>query len=198
MVVDPLFDEESISMHGVPMSAEAFERLIGIESPYRYELIDGVVYDMTGSSPKHSVISSRIEYLLAEQLGWNGPCRVHHDQYVAIPGKPPVVPDVVVTCDLADWDEDKRLTPFKIQSPLIAIEVLSPSTEKYDRTEKFKRYKRCLTLEVYMLVSQSEQKVEIYRKTQGWQQENFTANQIIKLDQHNLELPLAAIYKGIL
>ena len=140
------------NLHGIRMTEEAFERLISVESPYRYELIDGVVYDMTGSTPEHSAISSNVEGLLRGQLGISGPCRIHRDQYVAIPGKPPVVPDVVLTCDLADWDKDKRLKPFMIQSPLIVIEVLSPSTERYDRTEKFARYMRCPPLEVYILV----------------------------------------------
>ncbi len=48
-------------LHGIRMTEEAFERLISVESPYRYELIDGIVYDMTGSTPEHSVIASNIE-----------------------------------------------------------------------------------------------------------------------------------------
>ena len=150
---------QQYDLHGIHMTEEAFERLISVESPYRYELINGIVYDMTGSTPEYSVIASNIEILLREQLGRSGPCHTHRGQYVAIPGKPPVVPDVVLTCDLADWDKDKRLKPFMIRSPLIVFEVLSPTTERYDRTEKFTRYMRCPTLEVYILVSQDDQRV---------------------------------------
>ena len=189
---------QSDDLHGIFMTAEAFERLIGVESPYRYELIDGVVYDMTGSTPEHSVIASNIEALIHEQLGRRGPCRTHRDQYVTIPGKPPVVPDVVVTCDRADWDRDKRLKPFMIQSPLIVVEVLSPSTERYDRTEKFTRYMRCSTLEVYMLVSQDEPHIEVYRRSRSWKQERFSANDTINLELLKLELPVEAIYEGVL
>jgi len=189
---------QSDDLHGIRMTEEAFERLIGVESPYHYELIDGVVYDMTGSTPEHSAISSNVEDLLREQLGRSGPCRVHHDQYVAIPGKPAVVPDVVLTCDLADWDKNKRLRPFMIQSPLIVVEVLSPSTERYDRTEKFTRYMRCPTLEVYILVSQDEQYIEVYRRSTGWKQERFSEGQIIKLEQLDLELPVESVYEGVL
>ena len=194
MAANPPSDD----LHGIFMTGEAFERLIGVESPYRYELIDGVVYDMTGSTPEHSVIASNIESLIREQLGRRGPCRTHRDQYVAIPGKPPVVPDVVVTCDRADWDRDKRLKPFMIQSPLIVVEVLSPSTERYDRTEKFARYVRCSTLEVYILVSQDEQHVEVYRRSRSWKQERFSMNQTIKLEQLDLELSVELIYEGVL
>jgi Uma2 family endonuclease len=185
-------------LHGIYMTEEAFERLISVESPYRYELIDGVVYDMTGSSPEHSAIASNIEALLREQLGTSGPCRTHREQYVAIPGKPPVVPDVVLTCDRADWDKDKRLKPFMIRSPLIVFEVLSPTTERYDRTEKFSRYMRCPTLEVYLLVSQDEHHIEVYQRSTSWKQERFTASQTIKLERLNLELPVDSIYAGVL
>lgn len=184
-------------LHGIAMTEEAFERMISVESPYRYELIDGIVYDMTGSTPEHSVIASNIEMLLREQIGGSGPCHTHREQYVAIPGKPPVVPDVVLTCDIADWDKDKRLKPFMIRSPLIVAEVLSPSTERYDRTEKFARYASCPTLEVYLLVSQDEQYVEVYRRSTNWKQERFTAGQIIKLEQLDLELPVESIYVGV-
>lgn len=184
-------------LHGISMTEEGFEQLISVESPYRYELIDGVVYDMTGSSPEHSVIASNIDALLLDQLGRSGPCHTHREQYVAIPGRPSVVPDVVLTCDLADWDKDKRLKPFKIRSPLIVFEVLSPSTERFDRTEKFARYMLCPTLEVYMLVHQDEPYIEVYRRSTGWRQERFLSGDVVKLEQLDLELPVELIYEGV-
>jgi Uma2 family endonuclease len=80
-----------------------------------------------------------------------------------------------------------------IQSPLIVVEVLSPSTESYDRTEKFARYMLCPTLEVSMLVSQEEQHIEVYRRSMGWKQERFSAGQTVKLEQLDLELPVGPI-----
>ena len=59
MAANPQYDE----LHGISMTEEAFEQLISAESPYRYELIDGVVYDMTGSIPEHSAIASNVEAL---------------------------------------------------------------------------------------------------------------------------------------
>jgi Uma2 family endonuclease len=197
VAINPLNKEEIASLHGIPMTEEAFEQLISVESPYRYELIDGLVYDMTGSSPEHSVIAGHIDRLFQEQLGNRGPCRTHREQYVAIPDRPSVVPDVVVTCDLGDWDKKQRLKPFKIRSPLIVVEVLSPSTETYDQNEKFARYKLCPTLEVYILVSQDEQYVEVYRKASDWQRERYGSVQIVKLEQLDLELPLDLIYEGV-
>jgi len=194
MVTNP----ESDDIHGIAMTEEAFERMISVESPCRYELIDGIVYDMTGSTPEHSTIAANIESLIRDQIGKSGPCHAHRDQYVVIPGKPPVVPDVVLTCDHADWDKDKRLKPFMIRSPRLVVEVLSPSTERYDRTEKFARYMRCPTLEVFMLVSQDEQHIELYRRSTGWKQERFSAGQTIKLEQLKLQLPVTLVYEGVL
>jgi Uma2 family endonuclease len=57
---------QSDDLHGIVITEEAFEQLISVESPYRYELIDGVVYVMTGSTPEHSVIVSNIEALMRE------------------------------------------------------------------------------------------------------------------------------------
>ncbi len=198
MAIDPLHESENSSLHTIAATEEAFEKLISVESPYRYELIDGRIYDMTGSSPEHSAIAGNIDSLLREQLGRTGPCRTHRDQYVFIPGKPPVVPDVVVTCDLADWDKDRRLKPFKIQSPLIVVEVLSPATEKYDRNEKFARYRSCPTLEIYILVHQDEQHIEVYRREKDWKRGQFGIDHVVVLDQLDLELPLTLVYEGVL
>ncbi len=85
-----------------------------------------------------------------------------------------------------------------IQSPLIVVEVLSPSAESYDRTEKFARYMRCPTLEVSMLVSQDEQHIEVYRRSMGWKQERFSAGQTVKLEQLDLELPVGRSWNASL
>ncbi|GLV60578.1 hypothetical protein KDH_73970 [Dictyobacter sp. S3.2.2.5] len=198
VALDPQQDDEYIAVHGIPMTEEAFGQLIQAESPYRYELIGGIAYNMTGSSPKHSALSSRIDLLLSEQLGRRRPGHTHRDQYVAIPDRLSVVPDVVLTWNGGDWDDDAYAKPFKIRSPLIVVEVLSPSTEAYDRNEKFARYRRCPTLGVYILVSQMARYVEVYRKSSGWRQEVFIGMQIIHLEQLDLELSLAEIYDGIL
>jgi hypothetical protein len=60
VVANPRDNDYASSMHGIPMTEEAFEHLIGLESPYRYELIDDLVYDMTGSSPEHADIADNI------------------------------------------------------------------------------------------------------------------------------------------
>ena len=56
----------------------------------------------------------------------------------------------------------------------------------------------CPTLEIYILVSQDEQYIEVYRRSTGWKQERFSADQTIKLEQLDLELPVGSIYEGVL
>ena len=190
--------EDEAPLHGVPMTEEDFERLISQETPYRYELINGILYNMTGSSPEHSDLAGQIEFQFRLQLGRSGPCRSHREQYVAIPGSTPLCPDVVVTCDIGDRDKGRRSRPFRIQSPLIVVEVLSPSTRKRDRETKFALYRSCQTLEVYILASQDEPRMEVYRRSSDWQKEVFTAGQTVHLDQLDLELPIDEIYEGVL
>ena len=198
MVAHPQHDDNFDIAQGLPMTEEAFEQLTNSESPYRYELIDGRVYDMTGSSPEHSEIISNIDLSLREQIGRAGPCHTFRDQYVLVPNNPPVVPDLVLSCAQSDWDRDKRLQPFKIQSPLLVFEVLSPSTERYGRGEKFICYRLCASLEVYVLVSQKKRQVEVFRRSTGWLQELFSAEQVINLKPLDLELALDAIYEEVL
>jgi len=194
MAANPREDD----LHGIPMGEEEFERLVDGETSYRYELIDGLLYNMTGSSPEHGAVVNSIFNLFYNHLKGKGPCKVHQDQYVKIPDAPTVVPDVVVTCDRADWDKEKRLKPFKIQSPCIVVEVLSPSTEKYNRKGKFDRYKQCPSLEVYILAHQDEPHVEVYRHTTGWMVEHYSAGQTIRLDQIGLALSVDEIYEDVL
>ena len=189
---------QSDDLYGIPITEEAFEQVISVESPYRYEFIDEVLYDMTESSPEHSEIVANIFDLIYAHIAKEDSCKVYQDQYVSVPFKPSVIPDVVVTCDSTDRDKDKQLEPFKIQAPCIVFEVLSPYTENYDRTEKFVRYQCCSSLKVYILVSQDEPHVEVYRRETKWRQERFSAGQTINLDQIGLELPVNAIYEGVL
>ncbi|MGH2482682.1 MAG: Uma2 family endonuclease [Ktedonobacteraceae bacterium] len=182
---------------GIPISEADFERLVSDETEFRYELIGGLLYNMTGSSPEHADLAGQIESSFRLQLGRSGPCRSYQEQYVAIPGHTPLCPDVVITCAASDRDKNKRSKPFRIQSPRLIVEILSPSTEKRDRGYKFAHYQTCPTLEVYMLASQYEPRIEVYRLANDWQQEVFSAGQTINLDQLNLKMHIDEIYEGV-
>ena len=76
-------------LHGIPMDEESFERLMSGKTPYHYELIDGIVYDLTGSSPEHGTIAGNIFSLIRAHLRGKAPCRVHQEQVVKIPNALP-------------------------------------------------------------------------------------------------------------
>jgi Uma2 family endonuclease len=202
MFADPQSDE----MYGIPITEDAFERVVSIRNPYRYEMMDEVLYDVTESSPEHNgMVENIFNFIHAHLAAKDRSYNVYQDRYVAIPFKPSVMPDVVVTSDCVDRDEADRVDRDedeepeipKIQAPYIVFEVLSPRTHNYDRIEKFARYLRCSSLEAYIMVSYDEPFVEVYRRATGWRQERFTAGQAIKLDPIDLELPVDTIYKGI-
>ncbi len=195
---DVAHEQSEEELRGIPMAQEAFELVLSVESPYHYEWIDGVIYDMSSTSPAHSYIAGNIDALLRDRIGEDGPCRVFREQTVLIPDRASVTPDIVLTCDPDDWDNENLFEPARFKSPCIVIEILSPSTRRFDQTEKFERYKRCPSLEVYILVAQRERHVEVYQRVRDWQQEVYAADQIIQFDQLDLELPLDDIYKGVL
>ena len=70
--------------HRLAMTEEAFERLVDGEDLPRYELIDGIAYDMTGLSPEHGHIVDSISTLISSHIGRKSPCKVYQDQYVTL------------------------------------------------------------------------------------------------------------------
>ncbi len=76
---------------------------------------------------------------------------------------------------------DRNPDRYTIEAPELILEVLSPSTERIDRSEKFAAYTGLASLQVYVLVHQSRRQVEMFRRSTGWQPEVF--------DEGRLELP---------
>jgi Uma2 family endonuclease len=131
-------------------------------SESRSEFYDGYVYAMSGASLPHGIITGNITRALGNQLE-RRPCLVvPTDLKIRVsPQGLYAYPDVVVVCGepkLADRRNDILL------NPTVIIEVLSPSTEAYDRGFKFHQYQLVESLQEYGLVSQTEARVEIFRR----------------------------------
>jgi Uma2 family endonuclease len=131
-------------------------------TPFRNEFHRGRVVVMAGTSRVHNRIVTNLVRSLDTQL-LEGPCNVYSsDMRVGIlGGEHYVYPDLVVTCGQEEY-EDSELDI--LLNPLVVIEVLSDSTEGYDRGEKFRLYQTIPSLREYVLVSQSPRRLEIYRK----------------------------------
>jgi Uma2 family endonuclease len=160
-----------------------------------HELIDGEVYAMTGGTVNHSQIAVKFIALLDNHLRGSGcktlnsDCRVNiveSDNYI--------YPDVSVTCD----DRDKATTKY-ITYPCLIIEVLSSSTEAYDRGGKFRIYRQNPILQDYVLVSSEKIEIDLYRKTESgsWEIINYQAGDKIELKSVNLSFAIERIYEGV-
>lgn len=132
------------------------------ESNVKHEYLHGQIYAMAGGSPEHAALQAALTGLLFAQLAGK-PCRVHSsDLHVRVPATGlATYPDVTVICGKAERDPASENT---VVNPTVICEVLSHSTEDYDRTEKFEHYQQIASLQEYVLVSPRERVVEVWTR----------------------------------
>ena len=126
----------------------------------KHEYYRGEIFALAGSSEAHNLILTNILTSLNLQLR-KRPCKVYpSDMRLRIPKTGLYTyPDVSIVCGTPQFDDSKRDT---LLNPLIVIEILSPSTERYDRGKKFQNYRTIPTLQEYILISQDEHHIEHY------------------------------------
>jgi Uma2 family endonuclease len=163
----------------------------------RHEWVDGVAYAMAGGSPAHSLLCSRILVELARILG-EGPCNAYTSDLKIRPRKIRFASyaDVTVVCGEVESHEDD---PNAILNPTVLVEVLSDSTETWDRTGKFKRYRKLETLRDYVLVSQHERSIEVYsRGASGvWELREAGEGESAPLSAFPDGLDVDRVYRGV-
>jgi Uma2 family endonuclease len=162
----------------------------------RHELIDGRVYAMSGGTQNHSAIKLNVGSLIRSHLRGN-PCRVFNsDLKVNILNTPNYTyPDLSVTCDGRD-----RENALYITYPCLIVEVLSDSTEAYDRGKKFEKYRRNPNLVDYVLVSSDEIAIDIYHKNDGgeWVILSYREGERVEFKSIHLSLPIEQLYEEII
>ena len=171
------------------------------EQPIRYGYINGQVYAMTGGTIPHNQIAVNLIALLKPHLRGQH-CKVlSSDAKVGITEQGPFhYPDVSVTCDQRD-----RSARDYIRYPCLIVEVLSESTEAFDRGKKFRHYRRINTLQEYVLISQTQMSVECYRlnKHSRWELFHYTNDfaplqtDQIELTSVDLSFSLAQLYEDV-
>jgi Uma2 family endonuclease len=182
--------------HFSPEEYLAFER--GTDA--RHEYLDGHVYAMAGESIEHSRICVNVAGELRARLKGR-PCEVlsPNMKVVTSPSGLFSYPDVVVVCGEPRFYDERRDI---LTNPTIVFEVLSPSTEAYDRGEKFLRYRTQIeSLREYVLVSQHRPLVEHYvRQPDGsWSYSSVgDLSEAIDLPSIDCRLPLSEIYDRII
>lgn len=143
----------------------AFER----EADTKHEYLDGQIYDMAGASEEHLIITGNTAASLHGQLRKRDCVVLANDMRVKV-NKADLYtyPDLVIICGKRNFDDLAYLDT--LLNPTVIIEVLSPSTEKYDRGEKFRRYRTLESLQDYVLISQDKPLIERFSRQVdgGW------------------------------
>jgi Uma2 family endonuclease len=176
-----------------PQQYLAIER----EAQCRSEYFDGEMFAMSGGTLRHAKISHRLALSLGNQLRGRECDLVSADMRVRVFEGPYFYPDVVVYCGRPQFEDESEDT---LTDATLIIEILSPSTERYDRTLKFEYYKRLPSLTDYLLVAQD--RIHIEKRSRGgdgiWQTIETTDPAAI-LDLHSIGcgLRVADVYENV-
>lgn len=165
-------------------------------SEIRHEYIGGQVYAMSGGSESHNAICLNIASAIREHLRGKSCKAFMADMKLRLSIAEDDIfyyPDVFVTCDPTDNE-----AYFKVRPSLI-VEVLSPSTERLDRREKFLSYIRLSSLQEYVLVEQEKMHVTLFQQKNNWKPENLLEPQsVLSLSSIDFSMKLANIYEDVL
>lgn len=160
----------------------------------RHEYVDGEVFAMVGATKAHNLISGNLYSLLRMAVA-DRPCRIYvSDVKVHIEtkvGERFYYPDLHAEC--APYSEDR----FYSEHPSLIVEILSDSTERGDRSDKFYAYRKLASLEEYLLVAQDEQRVEVYRRSTGWELELYGARDAFRLESVDAGIAVSNVYAGV-
>lgn len=174
------------------------------EQPLKYGYIDGEIYNMTGGTIPHNDIAVNLTTLLKTFLRGKG-CKVSMaDAKVGISEQGPFhYPDIMVTCDPRDQKARKV-----IYYPCLIVEVLSPSTEGFDRGDKFQHYRQISTLKEYVLIKANKMSIDCYRLNENnkWELTSYSLDEtnltpeeiIIKFTSIDYCCSLSSIYEDVL
>jgi len=164
----------------------------------RSEYIDGEVFAMTGASAAHNAIVMNIGSALHTQMKGR-PCQVYaNDMKVRVrTSNTGAYPDLVAFCAEHEFQDNRRDI---LLNPSLIVEVLSGSTEAYDRGDKFALYRQIPSLREYLLVSQHQVAVDLYTRGEDgrWILTDFSdLNDSIHLASVDCTLDLAEVYDKV-
>ena len=185
--------EHNHQFYTIPEYLE-LERQTGI----KFEYEDGEVFAMVGGTATHSRISTNITGELRQVLKRKLCNEYNSDLKIAINEEKYRYADASVICGLAEYYDEN---PEAAKNPLLIVEVLSESSESYDRGEKFKKYRQIPTFREYILIEQRFPLVEVFFKIdeKTWQYRVYEQlDQMVQLNSIEAEIPLAELYSGVI
>jgi len=162
-------------------------------SDVRFEYVHGQLRMPAGGSRNYALIAHNLHGLLHDQLRGT-PCATYtSDMRVQVAIDRYYYPDVTVSCDENEAENT-------LHSPRAVFEVLSPSTEAIDRTEKLEAYRELLSVEDYVLVNSERQAVEVHhrdRKQNYWITRIYGTGDTVRIESLNAEFLMDEIYERI-
>lgn len=187
-------------MSTLPKSFITPEQYLELEraAEFRHEYYDGEIVAMSGARESHVLISGNIFAVLRPQLRDRG-CRAYVvDMRVRSgTGRAYTYPDVAVACGERQFLDGTRDT---LLNPTVIFEVLSPSTERHDRTRKFRHYKSIESLQQYVLVATDSPAIEVFTRSAesewGWKN-GYGLEESIDLESIGCRLALADVYEDV-
>jgi len=165
---------------------------------FKSEFYDGEMFAMAGASRQHNVINENLSGELFSRLK-GGPCRtLSRDQRLKIDRTGLYCyPDLVIVCGPPEYAGED---PDTLVNPRVIVEVLSDSTERYDRTTKFRHYQQLASVQEYVLVTPDEPLCERFsRQANGlWAVESYVGLEAtLDLKSVPVQVPLSDIYAGV-
>ena len=154
----------------------------------RHELVDGYLYGMVGATDRHEEISLNLAAALQRHLS-GGPCRAYKGDMKLRINDDFYYPDVFVRCS------EDRGDPYFKTDPVMIAEVLSPSTQRYDRGDKRQVYLGLESLQEYVLISQTDMHVEVVKREGMLVTTLYSEQDVLDLDSLDFSITLAELYE---
>lgn len=176
------------------MSAEEFLEWEE-KQPEKHELIQGEIFAMVGVTRQHATVAGNLFRFLGNHLGGTR-CRVYvADMKLKLDAADTFFyPDVFVTCAESDHQAERYMA-----EPRMIVEVLSESTEGYDRGEKFEQYRQFPSLAEYVLINPVKRKAEIFRRdpTGHWVLHEYGGNDPVLFASLELTIESPVLYENV-
>ena len=161
-------------------------------SEVKHEYVNGEVYAMVGVRVTHNRIGLNLALWLGSRV--SPPCQVFASdvkvRVKSVDEERFYYPDVMVACDGPEQD------PYYREQPCLIVEVLSDSTERLDRSDKFFAYRKLPSLREYVLIAQDSHRVEVYRRDTSWDLEVYGAGESLRLECVGDSVSVAALYEN--
>ena len=184
----------------VPHRRYTVDEFVRLEqySNVRHEFLDGQIYAMAGGTPEHGTFAANVISLLVAQLR-DRPCRVQtSDVRIRVQATGlDTYPDVSVVCGREERDGDDVNA---IVNPSLVVEVLSESTDAYDRGEKLDHYKQIPSLHAVVFIAHDEHRVDVVQRAAdgAWTMMSFRDGESAALTGLGCHLPVAEVYRDAL